>query len=269
VRIYVPSRGRYSTKFIGGAQSPLRWAPQDRLTYVVRDDEYDRYRRFISTWWPQIEVVACGAPENLSKKRVWIAQFAQSRGEELHMQCDDDVKLYVRKSPDVVNLRDVTAQDVQIMLERVEEALDRYPMVGISAREGNNYAGVGEPPMIKECTRSMRLYAFRTEDLLSIDSGRMPEMADFDTVLQFLERGQKNAVLYYWAQHQPKTQHPGGCAAYRTHATHEAAAYKLSELHPGVIRIVQKENKGGGEFGTRTEVAVQWQKAWRQREAAE
>lgn len=141
-------------------------------------------------------------------------------------------------------------------------ALTEYPMVGISAREGNNYAGTGPAPLIKECTRSMRFYAFRTADFLSIDAGRMPEMADFDTALQFLRRGQKNAVLYYWAQHQPGTQAPGGCEAYRTHATHEAAAKKLAELHPDFVSLRTKTNKSGGEFGTRTEVTVQWRKAY-------
>ncbi len=87
-------------------------------------------------------------------------------------------------------------------------------------------------------------------------------MEDFDVQLQLLKRGLGNACLYYWAQGQSKTNAPGGCSLWRTHEVHEAAARRLAELHPGLVRLRQKANKtDAGGFGTRMEVTIAWKKA--------
>ena len=263
MKIYIPSRGRASYTFLNGAYSPIRWltpALRKRTVYCVRQDEIEQYRKVLPE---EIKIMNVGKPKNLSEKRVIIAENIKAAGEDSFLTCDDDVMLYVRKGSDDWHLRYPEGHEVEWMLSRFDDFLQDYPMVGLSPREGNNRTGAGAFPLIRECTRSMRFYAFRTKDLLEIDSGRLPEMADFDTTLQFLRRGQKNAVLYYWAQGQPGSQHPGGCAAYRTSETHDVVCRKLAELHPGFVTLRQKANKGHQHgFGTRTEVTVQWKKAY-------
>jgi hypothetical protein len=265
MKIYIPSRARFQSKYFTSAYTPMRWlnTPElkARAVYVVRDDEHRNYAHALRDW--DVEVLPCGDPPNLSKKRQWIAEYAWSKGEKTFAMSDDDVMLYIRKGPDQFNLRYPLPWEVEkLLLEQIPDLLKEYAQVGVSAREGNNRPGPGEFPMIHECTRSMRFFAFRTEDYLSVDANRLSEMADFDTTLQLLRKGLKNAVLFYWAQGQPGTQIPGGCAVYRTHETHEAVAHRLKAYHPDFVNLVQKKKKSGGEFGTRTEVMIQWKKAY-------
>jgi hypothetical protein len=42
----------------------------------------------------------------------------------------------------------------------------------------------------------------------------------------------------------------------------EADALKIKELHPEFVGLVKKNTKGKGEWATRTDVVVQWGKAY-------
>jgi hypothetical protein len=108
----------------------------------------------------------------------------------------------------------------------------------------------------------MRVLAFRVREYCECDVNRINGIEDFDTVLQLLRRGHKNAVLGYWAHDQSATNAPGGCSAWRTLAVHEANVRRLQELHPEFVSLVEKRNKTGGAFGTRTEAHIQWKRAW-------
>lgn len=264
MKIYVPSRGRFESRFLDGIYSPLRWATKNmELVYVVSDNEASMYQFALARRRIGVEVLAVGHPENLSEKRARLAKVIEHRNEPIFCMSDDDLSLYIRKGDDVTNLRYPTPDEVDdLFLNIIPELLVDYAMVGVGAREGNNRIGAGPRPLLTECTRSMRLYAFRTRDYLSIDANRLPEMADFDTTLQFLRRGQKNAVINYYAQNQPQSQLKGGCSIYRTTATHDAVCRRLAELHPEFVKLRQKENLGGGEYGTRTEVTIAWKKAY-------
>jgi hypothetical protein len=153
--------------------------------------------------------------------------------------------------------------DLQLMFKTINTYLEHgFAHVGISAREGNNRQGTGGPlALFEENTRILRVHAFWTEIYNSVEHGRLEFMEDFDVTLQLLEKGYKNANLFYWSQDQRQTQANGGCD-YRTHASHEEAAATLQKLHPQVVTLRQKENKTGGAFGKRTEVTIQWKKAY-------
>ena len=65
------------------------------------------------------------------------------------------------------------------------------------------------------------------------------------------------------------TNEDGGCSEYRTHEFHEHSARRLAELHPGLVTLRQKSNKTDREgFGTRTEVTIQWKRAWQEGQRA-
>jgi hypothetical protein len=145
------------------------------------------------------------------------------------------------------------------MMIWVENLLRDYAHVGIGVRGGNNNVGTGDAPLLTENTRTMRALAYRTDDFLSVEHGRVQVMEDFDVNLQLLRRGLKNCCINYWCQDQKMTNAAGGCSGLRTHALHEAAAVRLAELHPGLVALRQKKNKTGGEFG---EVTIQWKRAF-------
>lgn len=273
MKIYIPSRGRYTSKFLGGIYTPFAWLTPTLLRdtiFVVGDDEKEQYWRALASrqkgdnvngFGPQI--LSVGQPKNLSEKRARILDYVQMNNEPTFCMCDDDLSLYIRKGDDVTNLRYPAPDEVDdLFLNIIPELLEQYAMVGVGAREGNNRMGTGERPLLRTATRSMRLYAFRTKDYAGIDANRLPEMADFDATLQFLRQGKENAVINYYAQNQPQSQLKGGCSIYRTPETHDAVCRRLAELHPEFVKLRQKENKGGGEYGTRTEVTIAWKKAY-------
>jgi hypothetical protein len=266
MRIYVPSRGRYDRKFTHGAYSPLRWVKDtelaERTVYCVRNDEMADYKAALRG--TGIRFLNCRNANSLGAKRDMIAKHVQKLGEDKFMMSDDDTMLYIRKSDELWNLRYPEPDEVVSLMKKIEKMLTEYAMVGISPREGNNRHGVGPFPLVDECTRSMRLYAFRTKDYCAIEPNRLKEMADIDTTLQLLRQGKKNAVIYYWAQGQPDSNTDGGCSIYRTAESHDKVCRQLVDLHPGFVTLRQKKNKGDQKgFGTRTEVTVQWKKAYK------
>src|SRR5262249_24492338 len=146
---------------------------------------------------------------------------------------DDDVDFLVRKSEADWRLRAAAPDEVEAMLDFVQEMLVQRgaASVGISSREGNNRAGVGGPGgLVTWATRARRVLAYDTAAFLSVEHCRGTEgMEDFDVQLQLLRSGRPNCVLSYWANGQPQTQAPGGCAAWRTRETHERVAHRLKE----------------------------------------
>lgn len=173
---------------------------------------------------------------------------------------DDDLKFYRRVSPTDWHLRypEDLGDTAAGMLDAVEAALKRYAHVAVSAREGNNHL----PPEGVECSRPLRVLAYRTDQFLSVAHGRVRVMEDFDVTLQLLRDGWRNHVIAYWSQDQGQTQAAGGCSDYRTRAVHEEEVRKFAALHDGFVRLRQKENKTGGEFGRRLEATIYWQRAW-------
>jgi hypothetical protein len=177
------------------------------------------------------------------------------------LMLDDDLWFYTRRKDDEGKLLNATQNEIAEMLSFINTTLDDYAHLGIAAREGfNRLKGRGD---IIENQRYIRAIGVNS-DLIpaDVDYTRVQVMEDFDVSLQLLERGLACAIITPWAQGQVQTQMAGGCSEYRTHENHERAAHKLAELHPGFVALRQKQNKSGGEFGTRTEVTVYWKKAF-------
>lgn len=232
----------------------------ERALWFVPEDQVDNYVVGLAGSVDAENIVACGA-DGIAKTRKFIGEFAKSYNYDKFIMLDDDIRFYVRADTDRPNLVNAHNDDVDNCMNAVELALDTYAHVSVSAREGNNRAGAGRPnELYVENTRTLRALAYRTEDFLGVEHGRVRVMEDFDVNLQLLGQGKKNCCLYWWAQGQRQTGSPGGCSAYRSHEVQEESARRLAELHPGAVTLRQKENKTGGEFGRRTEVTIQWKR---------
>lgn len=261
--IFIPSRDRV----LGVRGGPLVQFSEEwrrRTRYVVPPDQSMRYcEQMINMGHSTGKVLEFEVPGKLdiAEKRKFIGEYCRDEGIDKFVVMDDDVHFVQRAAIDRINL--VWCDDVTDMLESIEGALDHYAHVGISMRQGNNNLGIGVyEELHSENTRTCRVLAYRTEEFLSVEHGRVEVMEDFDVNLQLLRRGHKNLLIGWWAQDQKMTNAPGGCSTYRTHELHEASARKLAELHPGLVTLRQKKNKGGGAFGSRTEVTIQWKKAY-------
>lgn len=200
----------------------------------------------------------------IAEKRLLIGFFAERRGHNKFLMLDDDINFLRRISPGTASQMTITdLQDTNEMLTWIENSLDTYPQVGIGFREVNKTAVLGEPPLLEECGKCMRAVAYQTSVFRSLDTARVPVMEDYDTTLQILESGRKNAILWYWMSGQRSTNQPGGCSSWRTLEVHNQAVYRMHELHPHVTRIREKRTFSGGALANRLELTIQWKKAYR------
>lgn len=262
MKIYIPSLSR-ADQIARGTVGEFPTKLMNRLRVVVPPAQMSEYcERLRDQIRDGLLVLPC-SEKGIAKTRHWIGQYAASEGEDRFLMLDDDLGLLIRRGPGTWRLRGTTPKEVETMLEVIEYHLDTYPCVGVSPREGQNRlpAEQGLTSIVAN-TRIIRALAFRTVDFLACEHGRVPVMEDFDILLQLLRAGKPNALLTYFAQGQGQTQAEGGCSEYRTHDNHAAAAQRLAELHPNLVRLRWKKNKGGGAFGQRQEVTIRWKQAF-------
>lgn len=246
MKILVPTLSR------AGKVRVFRDIPQ--ATLLVNPDQADEY----GAAYPDKHILVL--PEDckgIAKVREWCVRTLSGK----ILMLDDDLWFYTRRTDDEGKLLNAKPVEIQEMLAFVEQTLDTYAHVGIAAREGfNRFKGKGD---ILENQRYIRAIGVNCDMIpAQVNYTRVQVMEDFDVALQLLELGLPSAIITPWAQGQVQTQMAGGCSEYRTHENHERAAHKLAELHPGFVRLRQKVNKSGGEFGTRTEVTIYWKKAF-------
>lgn len=199
-----------------------------------------------------ITVWACPV-DGIAAVRQWAVQ--QSAMPKVLM-LDDDIGFLKRKQPDDWRLGICRGDDVLPLMQMVSEYLDRWAHVAVSAREGQHT----HPYPHYEVGRPLRALAYRREEFLACEHGRVQVMEDFDVTLQLLRAGHSNCIITAYAQGQGQTQAPGGCSDYRTAALQEAAARRLAELHPGCVRLRKIDGRQSA-LGDRWDVTIGWQKA--------
>lgn len=264
IPIYIPSSGRASAAAI--LAGPLADIDVEafKVTFVVPTGEFTNYTKaLLEAGSYRNNVIDCPA-RGIAETRKWIGEYASHEGHSKFLMLDDDIRFLVRRSPEDWRLRGTKGDEFGELLQRIEEELEIHAHVGVSAREGNNRAGVGGPELANINTRTLRALAYRTDEFLAMEHGRVEVMEDFDVNLQLLRHGYTNCSLHYWAQGQKMTNAPGGCSQYRDHEVQHRSAHRLTdELHPGFARTRTKKNKTDAEgFGERTEVTVYWKKAF-------
>ena len=198
----------------------------------------------------------------IAQKRAWIIREFASGGYSKIVMFDDDLRFAVRSGSDTTALRQATSEDLLYHLGELEKKLDDYSHAGWSARQGNNRIPGGWLHNV----RMMYCLAYRVDDLVDhetnkrVELGRIETREDMDLTLQLLRLGYSNAVCADIATDQVSGYAAvGGCSEQRTIATSNADADKLAELHPGFVRVVEKEYKGSLN---RKEVVVSWKKAF-------
>ena len=87
-------------------------------------------------------------------------------------------------------------------------------------------------------------------------------MEDFHVTLSLLELCFPNLVMQDFACGQAASNAPGGCSLYRDAKLQSQAAMNLAAAHPGFVKVVTKNAKSWQGMNTRTDVRVQWKKAF-------
>jgi hypothetical protein len=250
MNILIHTYGR-AAKQITWHNLPHQIQMQTRL--VVQDREAHLYYEY-----PLIVVPSYIT--KLAETRQWLAEHMEWD----HMIIvDDDLDFAVRREDEPTKFVDAPPAAIQDMFNELQSQImgGFHMLAGVSGREGANR----DTDTYKFKTRQMRIHAINLNKYreLGIRFDRVEVMEDFDVTLQFLEAGYHNIVLNTFVTNQRGSNTLGGCSHYRTPEVQTASAYRLAELHPGIVKVVKKKTKTSWGGEERTDVIVSWKKAYR------
>jgi hypothetical protein len=247
VEIYILSSGR--------PHKQITWdtfpdSVKERAYIVVPPDEAQAYKKYPI-------VTDSGVKRHLPSVRDWVIREALQKV----VMIDDDITFATRRADDPTKFRKSTDGEIELLFLQIETELDEYVHVGIGRRGGGNY----NTKLRYEVGRMNCVLAYQTDylrkHLLRFDA--TDSMEDLDMTLQLLKRGKPNLILNHMVfNHSGTGVTPGGCAQYRTLEMQAKSANKLAELHAPYVKVITKASKttwGGGE---RTEVKIQWKRAY-------
>lgn len=253
MHIFIPTIGRIHN------QMTLRNIPQawlGRTTLVTAPSEVEALVKATG----HTKVIGANV-KGIGPTRQFICDYSHRNG-LYPLMLDDDMTFCVRTG-EGVKLGNASMNDTLAMLRWVENqiASGKYGMVGISARQGNNH--ILEPH--RENTRINNAYAMDVGKMRACGArfDRLKVMEDFDVELTMLRAGIANVVTFHWAWNQKGSGAAGGCSTYRTAQVQDQAARELARVHHPFVTVVEKESKSGWDgMKTRTDVRIQWRKAW-------
>jgi hypothetical protein len=258
-RVYVPSIGR--SHITNGTISYLKLAmPALNIVVVTDEKEVCAYSRLgVSAIGIDHVEPKTGHKTGLPKALQFCVDVEPSNRIII---MDDDLRFACR-GPDL-KLHQITAPEMEDMLNWLMESLVHTVHAGISARQGNN----NEPHPVRSCTSMRSVLAYDLDYIRAHDIrfNRTVSKNDYDVTLQLLEQGCPNLVSFKYTHDQiggPTLA--GGTTEYRTADIHKKATDELVALHPRYVKRVYKEkeewqNTGGGRW----DVQVQWQKAYKE-----
>lgn len=254
MQIFIPTYGRSQRQV---TYTNLPPTVQKRTTLVVQHREMNLYPGYkIAVLPPAIQTIA--------ETRQWIVfkHFPKVATSEKLLMLDDDLVFATRRKDDPNKFVDAAPADIQTMIRSIEHHLDEYALVGVLGREGANR---NHEDLV--CARMMRVLGYYVPTLVKnkisfTRQGATFTMEDFDVTLQLLRAGYSNRVLAAWCQNQGSSNDSGGCSAYRTLEVHNHNAELLAKAHPEFVKPVQKTTKTAWGGVTRTDVQVQWKKAY-------
>src|SRR5262249_5515487 len=131
----------------------------------------------------------------ISQKREWITRHCAK--EDKFFMLDDDLEFHARYDNKETGRRSLskrgaTPQRIESFFAEIEEKLEYYAHVGISARQTNSTQPNTQWGL---CQRMMYAFGYRTEIAQrDIIFGRVKFREDFDYTLQLLRLGYENAV---------------------------------------------------------------------------
>lgn len=197
-------------------------------------------------------------PDNIKTLSPSIEFVGKGTSYEKFFIIDDDLKF--AKRDELGSLYPINnSEGLDAMFDNLVNKLNEYPMVGVSARFGNNNVESD----YKTATRQMCLHGLRKKEFMMVDHNRVVCRQDFDRILQYFQLGFCNWVDYTHTHDQPGSNINGGCSTYRTSEVLKEQAELLKELHPKYVTVVTKKTKSDwGVGGERVDVRIQWKKAY-------
>ena len=275
ITIVVPTRGRVGRQFtlraLASRPAPGRdWEPDDLrktlppselLAQTVlacpRDEAPAHAAEFAGSGlkiWPQPD------PDmTITKKRQWLMERCLEKGHERILMLDDDMG-FMSRPPDTPrdNPRLKVVKDWRQLRDYIDAMAEilgpEVPHAGFGPRNGNNrqpWGWVGPGRMM------LALGYYLPGVVGRVELGRIGTREDMDVCLQLLRQGYTNKIFHELAVSPAAYGAEGGCADERTTESNDRDAERLAELHPGLVRVVQKDY----DNCPRKEVVCSWAKA--------
>ncbi len=235
----------------------------DVLLVVSTQEDFDIFKNHYKHKNVKIAPV-----KTIADKRQWIMENVKAKK---ILMLDDDMDIQARcplkerkyvegrwkaVPPHQVSAnRYATEKYVTQMLAVLDSELDSYAHVGISSRMGNDVVEESWKPN----ARMMHAIAY-DRTVFNKEKIRFNEVQcreDFNVTLHLLRRGYANVVLHDLMVNPRSYGAAGGCSDERTVERSNAEALKLAALHPGFVKVVDKEYKNT----PRKEVIIAWRKA--------
>lgn len=233
---------------------PPEWYPYTRL--VVQERDKDRVKDS-----PVEKLVLPPEVDNLGKTMDWLMANCPTKK---MLSLDDDITVNVLKNFNQYNLRGITPEEMHEALVRCAFMLDIYPHFGAGDRRE---AHIKYLHRILECTRCNRWHGFNVEffrkNCPDFRFASVPNIEDYNMILYLLTHGYPNAIdcqLYIGDAFGSNS--PGGCHDLREELGDGYDAKALQTLYPAFVSLETKETKTKGGIWNRTDVRVQWKKAY-------
>lgn len=265
MRIVIPTHGRvYKQTTLAALPDDLR-----REVFLVTSDpaEADALRK---AWRGLIAGVKDAPVKTIADKRQWILEnirdnvFMLDDDMVFYRRCDGAHRRFVdgrwKALPGykTLSLDYVTDAGVHELFYNLTAQLEEgHGAVGISSRFGNDLES--REWRNRDANRLMHGFGYARRELIkrAFRFNAVQFREDFHMALSLYRAGLPSAQCYEWCVAPGPYGAPGGCSAERTVAASDAAAEELAALHPGFVRVVQKDYKGT----PRKEVVVSWKRA--------
>ena len=243
--IYIPTYGRVDRQ-VTFENLPTQY--QEMCTFVVYHEEahhhVERGRKVLA--------LPPGHDRGIGNKREYIRKRAT---ENIIVMLDDDLVFAARREDDPTKFRTMEPADYERMFHSIEVAGGDYMHGAIAMREGGNRNTADS--MVN--TRALRAHFIRRDAPAQYWDNYME---DFHFTLQLLTQGWPNIVLNAWVSNQSGSNKEGGCNEEGRMVKHAAAAHELHAAFPDYVTVVEKETKGAWGGGKRTDVRIQWKRAY-------
>lgn len=250
MRIFIPTYRRTNQQ-LTYANLPKLWR---KHTVFVCDERDAPFLRVLAKPDGAGILLVPDYVKTIAQKRAWLIR---TRSEESILMLDDDLRFACRRDPKSSQLLTATEDEKMKFINQMNSNLERYAHAGFSGRGfAQDYNGWIEN------RRMMYALGYRPGVLRKYcELGRIETREDFDYTLQLMKLGFPNSVCYDFVVDQKGYGAKGGASEERTIESSNEDAKKLAELHPGLVRVVEKEYS---HSIPRLEVVVSWAKAFKQ-----
>ena len=252
---------RRTDKQLTWRKLPKKW---QEVTYLIVDKEDQEKLSDYQTMLCPVQGTSIG------HVREWIAQnFVGKR----YGVFDDDIYefCYTRRFGQE---EEYPLYNTKLWVEAYD---DMFNIIDLQMDAGFHMGGLDvcwNPPImdkdIKYCNRQagVHFYDGAAYPFENLEWNDIPYAEDYNIILQYLTKGNRNFTSYRYRTRPTVTQTAGGCSISRTIEKHNDTMNKLKAKFPEFVNLREKETKLG-EWGSTKKLAanIQWTKAYQSSKA--